>query len=52
MTGVVRPFEARVVRQEWAAQAVTPMVDALGERRPPTQVPATAYEESPRALYV
>jgi uncharacterized protein (DUF1015 family) len=52
MTGVVRPFEARVVRQEWAAQAVTPMVDALGERRPPTQVPATAYEESPLALYV
>ena len=46
MTGVVRPFEARVVRQEWAAQAVTPMVDALGERRPPTPVPATAYEDS------
>lgn len=52
MTGVVRPFEARVVRQEWAAQAVTPMVEALGERRPPSPVPATAYEDSPRALYV
>ena len=49
--GVVRPFEARVVRQEWAAQAVTPMVDALGGR-PPTRVPATAYEDSPRAFYV
>ena len=52
MTGVVRPFEARVVRQEWAAQAVTPMVEALGERRPPTPVPATAYDDSPRAFYV
>ena len=52
MTGVVRPFEARVVRQEWAAQAVTPMVDALGTGRPPAPVPATAYEHSPRAFYV
>ena len=52
MTGAVRPFEARVVRQEWAARAVTPMVDALGEHRPPTPVPATAYEASPHALYV
>ena len=51
-SGAVRPFEARVVRQEWAAQAVTPMVDALGERRPPSRVPATAYGESPRAFYV
>ncbi|MET1059393.1 MAG: DUF1015 family protein [Nocardioides sp.] len=50
--GVVRPFEARLVRQEWAAQAVTPMVDALGERRPPISVPSTAYEDSPRAFYV
>ena len=23
-SGVVRPFESRVVRQEWAAQAVAP----------------------------
>ena len=52
MTGVVRPFEARVVRQEWAARAVTPMMDALGMKRPPTLVPATAYEHSPRAFYV
>ena len=51
---VVRPFEARVVRQEWAAQAVTPMVDALGQNeRPPSPAsPPTAYEDSPRALYV
>ena len=48
----VRPFEARVVRQEWAAQAVTPMLDALGGQRPPTRVPAAAYEHSPRAFYV
>jgi uncharacterized protein (DUF1015 family) len=51
-SGVVRPFEARVVRQEWAARAVTPMADALGGRRPPTQVPTTAYEQAPRAFYV
>ena len=51
-SGVVRPFEARVVRQDWAAQAVTPMVDALGGQRPPARVPATAYEHSPRAFYV
>ena len=49
----VRPFEARVVRQEWAADTVAPMVDALslGERRPAGGAPAAAYEESPRALY-
>ena len=52
MTGAVRPFEARVVRQEWAAQAVTPMVDALGDRQPPAPVPASAYDDSPRAFYV
>ena len=51
MTGAVRPFEARVVRQEWAARAVTPMVDALGAR-PPARVPASAYDDSPRAFYV
>lgn len=52
--GVVRPFAARVVRQEWATQAVAPMVDALtaGGHRAPGSVPPTAYEQSPRALYV
>jgi uncharacterized protein (DUF1015 family) len=51
---VVRPFESRVVRQEWAAHAVAPMVDALdhGERRRRVRVPPAAYEDSPRALYV
>jgi uncharacterized protein (DUF1015 family) len=50
---VVRPFEARVVRQEWATDAVAPMVDALsqGEHRPTGSAPAAAYEESPRAFY-
>ena len=53
-SGVVRPFDARVVRQAWAADTVTPMVDALsqGEYRSPAQAPAAAYEESPRAFYV
>jgi uncharacterized protein (DUF1015 family) len=54
LTAVVRPFEARVVRQEWAAQAVTPMVDALspGEHRSPAHTPADAYDEVAPALYV
>lgn len=52
MTGAVRPFTARVVRQEWAAQAVTPMVEALGTGQPPAPVPASAYDHSPRAFYV
>ena len=53
-TGAVRPFEARVVRQEWAAAAVTPMVDALspGEHRSPVHTPEEAYVASPPALYV
>jgi uncharacterized protein (DUF1015 family) len=51
-SGAVRPFEAHVVREEWAARAVTPMMDALGGQRPPARVPAAAYEPSPRAFYV
>lgn len=53
-SGVVRPFESRVVRQEWAAQAVAPMLDALGrgEQVPRARVPEAAYEHSPRAFYV
>jgi uncharacterized protein (DUF1015 family) len=52
--GVVRPFESRVVRQEWAAQAVAPMVDALdrGAPRLRAHVPMAAYEDAPPALYV
>ncbi len=54
LSGVVRPFAARVVRQEWAAEAVTPMVDALspGEHRSPAHTPAEAYDEAAAALYV
>lgn len=53
-SGNVRPFESRVVRPEWAARAVAPMVDALsqGECRSPARAPAAAYEDSPRAFYV
>jgi uncharacterized protein (DUF1015 family) len=51
---VVRPFGARVVRQEWASRVVTPMVDArgLGERPRRPRAPAEAYTDSPPALYV
>ena len=50
----VRPFTARVVRQEWAARAVTPMVDALHLQRdrPPLDLPAAAYSPATRAVYV
>lgn len=53
-SGQVRPFASRVVQQEWAAAAVAPSVDALGqdEHRPFVGVPLTAYEPSPPALYV
>jgi uncharacterized protein (DUF1015 family) len=53
-SGAVRPFASRVVRQSWAARVVTPLVEAIGygEGRLPAEVPATAYEPSPRALYV
>ena len=53
-TGIVRPFESRVVRQEWAAQVVAPMVDALarGERRRHPDAFHEAYEHSPPALFV
>jgi hypothetical protein len=53
-SSVVRPFESRVVRQEWAAQAVAPMVDALGQgvQQRRALLPAEAYEDSPAAFYV
>jgi uncharacterized protein (DUF1015 family) len=53
-SGAVRPFESRVVRQESAELVVGPMVDALdeGERRRRNPVPATAYDEAPRSLFV
>lgn len=50
----VRPFTSRVVRQEWADRAVTPMVDAQrdGEVGSREHVPAAAYDEAQRAVYV
>jgi uncharacterized protein (DUF1015 family) len=53
-TGPVRPFTARVVRQEWAARAATPMVDALHRQRdrPPVGLPPAAYSPATRAVYV
>lgn len=53
-TGLLRPFESRVVRQEWAARVVGPMADARDLGRPPSGpgAPPEAYEESPRALFV
>jgi uncharacterized protein (DUF1015 family) len=52
--GPVRPFTARVVRQEWAARAATPMVDALHRQRdrPPVDLPPAAYSPATRAVYV
>ncbi len=52
--GVVRPFRSRVVRQEWAAHVVAPMVDALGHGGRPGRagVPGEAYEDAPPALFV
>lgn len=54
MSGIVRPFAARVVRQEWAGRVVTPMADAADQVERPYGggVPAVAYEESSRALFV
>jgi uncharacterized protein (DUF1015 family) len=51
---VARPFASRIVRQEWAARAVSPMVDARGvaERRDRTPVGPEAYESSPPAYFV
>jgi len=59
---VVRPFRARVVRQEWAAQNVSQMLDALPaaervaaldvHRGPPQATDPDAYAESAPALYV
>jgi len=59
---VVRPFRARVVRQEQAAQNVSQMLDALppaerlaaldAHRGPAPTIDPGAYEESAPALYV
>lgn len=54
-TDLVRPFESRVVRQDWADRAVAPMVDARGlsEQTDRSEVPDDeAYQPSPRAYYV
>jgi uncharacterized protein (DUF1015 family) len=52
--GVARPFRSRIVRQEWATRAVSPMVDARGvaEQRDRTPVGPEAYEHSPPAYFV
>jgi len=52
--GVARPFESRVVRQEWATRAVAPMVDARGatELRTWTPIGPDAYQDSPKAYFV
>lgn len=52
--GVARPFESRVVRQEWATRAVAPMVDARGATEQGTWTPVgpDAYEDTPRAYFV
>lgn len=54
--GPVRPFESRVVRQEWATRAVAPMVDAraVTERQGSERGPVgpEAYEDSPKAFFV
>lgn len=43
---VARPFQSRIVRQEWATRAVSPMVDArsAAEQRDRTPVGPEAYE--------
>jgi len=54
MTGVIRQVAARVVRQEWANRAATPMVDARvqGQDGRRVDVPPEGYQESAEALYV
>ena len=53
MTEIIRPAQTRVVRQEWADRAAAPMVDARVQGQDhDADVPATAYQESVRALYV
>ena len=52
---VVRPFPARVVRQDRAQGAVSAMSDSLEQTRTdpvPTTADPSAYDESPAALYV
>ena len=50
--GAIRPFDSRVVRQEWADRAVAPMVGAQAQGEDRVDVPPEAYRESVRALYV
>lgn len=51
---VVRPFPARVVRQDRAPGTVTAMFDPMDENGsdPPGPADPTAYDDSPAALYV
>ena len=59
---VVRPLDARIVRQERAAEHITQMLDALpaserpldsqGRNRPPRMFNPEAYDESTAALYL
>jgi uncharacterized protein (DUF1015 family) len=59
-TSVVRPFRASIVRQDQAAQHVSPMLDALQASRRPVDaqsetspgIDPDAYDESPAALYI
>ncbi len=61
-SSVVRPFRARIVRQECAAQNVSQMLDALpavraprtldARRGPRAEIDPDAYDESAAALYV
>ena len=57
---VVRPFRASIVRQDQAAQHVSPMLDAAKASRRPADaqsetargIDPEAYDESPTALYI
>lgn len=52
---IVRPFPARVVRQDWAPRAVTAMSDSLdqtGTDPAPVAIDPAAHDESSAALYV
>jgi uncharacterized protein (DUF1015 family) len=52
---VVRPFPARIVRQDWAKRAVVAMTESLDETSDnlvPIPIDPGAYHESPAALYV
>jgi uncharacterized protein (DUF1015 family) len=52
---IVRPFPARIVRQDWARRAVVAMTESLDETSDnPVRIPIdpAAYDESAAALYV